>query len=352
VSENGRGTATVLFTDIVGSTELRVAAGDLIADELFVRFERLLGEIVAAHDGRVIKGLGDGIMATFSRSADGVLAAVGMQRATHREGRRAAEERRVQIRIGLSAGDVTWKDGDCHGTPVVTSSWLCGAADGGQILCDDLVRGLGRGNTDLTFRIVGDLDLKGLPEPVLAFTVPWEPVGGEGAQLPGPLRALEDELPFAGRDDERSRLTDVWKQAQVEGTSVARLSGEPGVGKTRLAAELARAAHRDGALVVLGRCDEHVAGALAPWIEALRSLVADADDQMMAEHVARRGGELARVLPTSPPGSPMPPRRRRPTSRPNDSCSSTRWSICLPPRPRCGRCCSCSTTPTGRMPPA
>ena len=353
VSEDGRGTATVLFTDIVGSTELRVAAGDLVADELFVRFERLLGEIVAAHDGRVIKGLGDGIMATFNRSADGVLAAVAMQRATHREGRRAVEERRVQIRVGLSAGDVTWKDGDCHGTPVVTSSRLCDAADAGQILCDDLVRGLGRGNADLTFRIVGELDLKGLPEPVLAFSVPWEAADAEGAQLPGPLRALEDELPFAGRDEERLRLTDVWKQAQVEGTSVALLSGEPGVGKTRLAAELARAAHRDGALVVLGRCDEHVGGRTRPVDRG-----APVPGRGRRRPDARRArGPFAAASwhvssPRSRPGSPMRPHRRRPTSRPNDSCSSTRWSISSPPRPRCGRCCSCSTTPTGRMPRA
>jgi tetratricopeptide (TPR) repeat protein len=191
----------------------------------------------------------------------------------------------------------------------VTSSRLCASADAGQILCDDLVRGLGRGNAELSFRIVGELDLKGLPEPVLSFSVPWEVVDTDATNLPAPLRALEDELPFAGRDDERLRLVDVWKQAQAEGTSVALLSGEPGVGKTRLAAELARAAHRDGALVVLGRCDEHVAGALAPWIEALRSLVADADDETLADHVARRGGELARVVPeiaTRVPGAAPP----------------------------------------------
>ena len=73
------------------------------------------------------------------------------------------------MRVGISAGDITWADGDCHGTPVVTASRLCNSADGGQILCDDLVRGLARGRTDLTFRMIGELTLKGLSEPVMSL---------------------------------------------------------------------------------------------------------------------------------------------------------------------------------------
>ena len=177
------------------------------------------------------------------------------------------------MRVGISAGDVSWESGDCHGTPVVTAARLCDSADGGQILCDDLVRGLARGHTELSFVLVGEIELKGLPDPVITFEVPWTATISAAAPLPAPLRRQAGELPFAAREDERLRLTDAWKRAQVDRATTVLLAGEPGIGKTRLASELARQAHEEGALVVLGRCDEHVAAPHAPWTELLRSIV-------------------------------------------------------------------------------
>ena len=52
---------------------------------------------------------------------------------------------RQVVRVGISAGDVTWDDGDCFGTPVIEASRLCAAADGAQILVADVVRVLARG---------------------------------------------------------------------------------------------------------------------------------------------------------------------------------------------------------------
>ncbi|MDQ1481738.1 MAG: hypothetical protein QOI44_2599, partial [Actinomycetota bacterium] len=214
-----------------------------------------------------------------------------------RANRQARDDRRIEVRVGISAGDVSWEDGDCHGTPVITAARLCDSADGSQILCDDLVRGLARGRTELSFVLVGEIELKGLPEPVVAFQVPWIATISAAAPLPAPLRRQGGELPFAAREDERLRLTEAWKRAQVDRTTTVLLAGEPGIGKTRLASELARQAHEEGALVVLGRCDEHVAAPLAPWTELLRSLVTSAGDDVILEHVARHGGELARVVP-------------------------------------------------------
>src|SRR5207302_1696179 len=85
--------------------------------------------------------------------------------------------------------------------------------------------------------------------------------------------------------------------------------GEPGIGKTRLATEVALYAHRQGGLVLLGTCDEDLAVPYQPFVEALRHLVAACPDDELAEALAERGGELTRVLPELPrrvPGLPPP----------------------------------------------
>jgi len=80
----GRTMAVVLFTDLVGSTELRARVGEEAAEGLRRMHDRLLAQAVEANSGRVVKGLGDGIMATFAGVSDAVAAAVAIQRSVHR----------------------------------------------------------------------------------------------------------------------------------------------------------------------------------------------------------------------------------------------------------------------------
>ena len=79
--------------------------------------------------------------------------------------------------------------------------------------------------------------------------------------------------------------------------NVVLLAGEPGIGKTRLAAEMARAAHADGATVLFGFCDEDVTLPYRPFVEALRHYVVHAPDDVLAAHVRAHQGELARLVP-------------------------------------------------------
>jgi len=191
---------------------MRARLGDVEADLLRRRHDDILRAAVAKHRGTVVKGLGDGILAAFGATAEAVSAAHEIQRDIDRANRQTREDRRIEVRVGLSAGDVSWDEGDCHGTPVVAAARLCDAAVGGQILSDDLVRGLARGHTELSFVLVGEIALKGLPEPVIAFEVPWSATPTASFPLPAPLRRQAGELPFAARDDERRRLAEAWKR--------------------------------------------------------------------------------------------------------------------------------------------
>src|SRR4051812_33508795 len=98
----------------------------------------MLREAVTAHGGVEVKGTGDGLMVVFNASAEAVAAAVEMQQAVARFNRRA--EAPLGIRIGVSAGDVAWEDGDCFGTPVVEARRLCDAAESDAILVSEVVR--------------------------------------------------------------------------------------------------------------------------------------------------------------------------------------------------------------------
>ncbi|MFN0026430.1 MAG: ATP-binding protein [Acidimicrobiales bacterium] len=202
------------------------------------------------------------------------------------------------MRIGLSAGDVLWEEGDCYGTPVVEAARLEAAAEGGQILCSDLVRMMARGRGGHELTPIGALHLKGLPEPLAAFEVHWEDAAAAGANRPlPPALAAARTGSFVGRAEELrvagAALADIDRPAPT----VIWLAGEPGIGKTRLAAELAGRQHHNGWAVLFGRCDEGLAIPYQPFAEALRQFVAHTEDQELGELLGGAAVELAHLCP-------------------------------------------------------
>jgi class 3 adenylate cyclase len=291
-----RATATVLFTDLVGSTELRSRLGDASTDELRRRHDRLLTEAVEGHGGRVVKGLGDGIMATFPGAADAVAAAVAIQQAIDRLNRSGKAPLPLSVRVGLSAGDVAFEDGDVHGTPVIEASRLCDGGSGGQILAADLVRLLVGGGSGFTFLPLGDLELKGLVEPVGVVEVRWEPSGEAEVPFP-PLLSSVGFFRFAGRAAELELLHRAWKLAVGGERRAMLMGGEPGVGKTRLAAEFARQVHGDGGVVLYGRCEEGLGVPYEPFVEALSWYSEHVPGTDLQPRLGRFPGELVRLVP-------------------------------------------------------
>jgi hypothetical protein len=218
-----------------------------------------------------------------------------------------------EIRVGLAIGEVSFEAADVFGTPVVEAARLVDAARAGQILCTALVRAMAGSRAPAPCTDLGTRELKGLREPVAVCEVAWAPVVGS-APLPLPPLLTGGGRVFVGRDDDVARLHQLWKEVQVGDRRLALFGGEPGVGKTRLAAELARGLYADGALVLAGRCDEDLGVPYQPFVEALHHYVTLAPERRLGRHA----GELPRLVPELSqlvPGLPEPLRSDPETER-------------------------------------
>jgi class 3 adenylate cyclase len=134
----GTQTVTVLFTDVVGSTELASSLEPAAADRVRQEHFSFLRQALAANEGIEVKNLGDGIMAAFPSPSAAISCAVAMQQAVDDANRRAPHT--LGLRVGLSGGEVMVEDGDYFGDPVVEAARVCALCEGGQILVTDAVR--------------------------------------------------------------------------------------------------------------------------------------------------------------------------------------------------------------------
>ena len=251
-------------------------------------------QAIEAHGGVEVKSTGDGVMVAFANVGSALDTAVAIQQGMDRHNRRANVP--LMVRVGISTGDAVSEDGDYYGEPVVEASRLCDAAAPGQILTTDLVRMLAGSRSPHRFEPVGSLSLKGLPAPLAAVSVGWEAQGA--ASRPLPSRLVTASGPgFVGRVGPRARLDDAVAATARGGSAAVFIAGEPGIGKTRLAREVALDAAQRGATVLLGRCDEDVGAPYAPFVEALDHLVTHASAGLLADHVREEGGEVARIVP-------------------------------------------------------
>jgi tetratricopeptide (TPR) repeat protein len=153
------------------------------------------------------------------------------------------------------------------------------------------------------YEAAGELILKGIPDPVAACTVQVD-APTETRTLPPALAQAPTEV-VVGREQELEVLVGAAKEAGIGHRRAVLLAGEPGVGKTRLAAALARRAHDDGATVLFGRCEEDLAVPFQPFIEPLQTIWRDLPPEERRGHIAAHGGELARLVPSLDGPEPM-----------------------------------------------
>ena len=190
------GTTTVLFSDISGSSGLFSALGDVEAAKAVNAHLGLLRLEAERTGGKVIKTLGDGVMAAFSTVYNAVRAGVAMQAVTdlaERQGRLPA----MGLRIGIHVGDVVEDDNDdIFGAVVVVARRLCDAARPGKIVASEVTRMLIMNRPDIEFVPLEPLQLKGVPGPMAANEVVWAPL--PDTQMPRVIVADDSALIRSG----------------------------------------------------------------------------------------------------------------------------------------------------------
>jgi predicted ATPase/class 3 adenylate cyclase len=288
-------TATVVFTDLVGSTELATRLGHEAYEAVRRAHFGMLRMAAAIHQGREVKSTGDGLLFTFASAAEAVACMIRMQQMVESAARRHGGEPR--IRIGASCGETSQDGNDIFGLTVVEAARLCAAASPSQILVSDVLRALTRG-LGHKFGSAGALTLKGLPEPLQTCTVDWSPREAFDYAIALPPKVPQvPAFGLYGRTNEQSVIERCWKASMHGQRQLALLAGEPGIGKTRLAIETGRTAHREGAIVLFGSCDEDINYPYRPFVEALRHYVMHASDEVLFQHVREHRGELLRIAP-------------------------------------------------------
>ncbi len=234
MSELPSGTVTFLFTDLEGSTRLWQEHPDAMQSAL-ARHDVIARDAVVAHDGHVVKTTGDGVYAVFGTARDALDAAVAMQRGLGAES--FGETGPLRVRMGLHTGEAECRDGDYFGREVNRAARLMSLAHGGQVVVSSVTGGLVRdGPVELVD--LGEHHLRDFTTTERVFQVR---APGLVADFP-PLRsvdALAGNLPrqvttFVGRASEITSLV-----ALVRQSSLVTLTGVGGVGKTRLALQIA-----------------------------------------------------------------------------------------------------------------
>ncbi len=165
---------TVLFTDLVGHTEMMQRLGDDKGRDVLREHERITRDVLKAHDGSEVKTMGDGFMASFGSVTKAIDCAIALQRAfaTHNADVGAHGLAPLHVRVGLNAGEPIEEDGDLFGSTVILASRIAAQAGVGEILVPEPLRHLLFGKS-YVYADRGETALKGFEDAVRLYEVGW-----------------------------------------------------------------------------------------------------------------------------------------------------------------------------------
>ncbi|HET7310147.1 MAG TPA: AAA family ATPase [Mycobacteriales bacterium] len=246
VTETPTGILTFLIADVRGYTSFTQSHGDEGAARLADKFAEIAREGVGAHGGEVTELRGDEALAVFSSPRAAVRAAIDLQMVF-------ADESVIDpslpltVGIGIDAGEAVPVQGGYRGGALNLAARLCSKAAAGEVLVSSGIAHLTRAVEGVKLVEAGQTEVKGLSAPVQVFRAEANrerlvAVPGAG-EMPSALDAV---TPIVGREAEARRLRWLWRLARRGTATTCLVFGPPGIGKTRLTAEIATTAAGSG----------------------------------------------------------------------------------------------------------
>jgi class 3 adenylate cyclase/tetratricopeptide (TPR) repeat protein len=323
------GVVTFVLTDIVGSTPLWEAHPNDMAS-VIARHHELAADIAEEHGGRMPRsqGEGDSTLSAFARATDAAAAAIALQRALLAEP--WPDGIRLIVRAGMHTGEAQVEQGDYLGAAVSRAARIRALAQGGQVLVSHATAELIADHLPegVTLHEIGRFALAGLTREELvtelrapdlfdsraaAASDAAHDEGDEDEQTATEARAYDDDMkrspvafpptldtgaPFVGREAELAALRSWWSQTIAsDRRRVVLIGGDAGMGKTRLAIELARTLHDERATVLAGRCYQENVVPYQPFVEAIGWYLRTAPAQEVRADIVRTGSLLTRLVP-------------------------------------------------------
>jgi pimeloyl-ACP methyl ester carboxylesterase/class 3 adenylate cyclase len=157
--------STIVFTDIISSTDVVTSLGDSAARDIFLKHDEVIRSQLKRYNGRELQNLGDGFMLSFRSASAAIKFSCGILREI------AKDLSTVKIRIGINTGEVVLREGDHpFGHAVVVASRISQKCKGGQILVADVTKKMVAGST-IGFNYQGAFKLKGIRNKVSLYEV-------------------------------------------------------------------------------------------------------------------------------------------------------------------------------------
>lgn len=191
--------STVVFADLTGSTGVFEALGNAKATQAITRLTQWISQVCEAHHGRVVKTLGDGVLAVFPQESDAVNAVVELQRNHLKRILNWPPKLRMRLQVGVACGEIVEVDGDCYGDAVNVASRLSDLSGADQIWAtDSVVDRIANPPDGVRFRSLGPISIRGKAEKRVVYRIEWhEEVVSELLTAPGSLDLLKAQRPDA-----------------------------------------------------------------------------------------------------------------------------------------------------------